>query len=116
MFGGMKDLAGLAGMMKDLPKMQARLAEVRNHLSDIKVTASDPEGHVHVRVNGTLEVESIQLSPTLLSSVDGAEALQERIKTTVNEALAQARAEAQAKIAGVAQEMGMPLPPGGLDL
>ena len=116
MFGGLKDLAGLAGMMKDLPKMQARLAEVRNHLADIKVTASDPEGQVHVRVNGTLEVESIQLSPSLLSTVEGSEALQELIKATINEALTQARTEAQEKIAGVAQEMGMPLPPGGLDL
>ncbi len=116
MFGGMKDLASLAGMMKDLPKMQARLAEVRSHLADIKVTASDPAGEVTVCVNGTLEVESIELSPSLLDTTDGGSSAQERIKSTVNEALGRARAEAQSRIAAVAQEMGMPLPPGGLDL
>ena len=53
MFGGLKDLAGLAGMMKDLPKMQARLAEVKEHLADVKVCAEGGGGAVRVIANGT---------------------------------------------------------------
>ena len=46
MFGSLKDLAGLAGMMKDLPRMQARLAEVKEHLADLKVSAEGGGGAV----------------------------------------------------------------------
>jgi DNA-binding protein YbaB len=86
----MKDLAGLAGMMKDLPKMQARLAEVKNHLADLKVCAEGGGG-------------------------EDAAQVQEMIRATVNEALGLARAAAQQKLTSVAEDMGMPLPPGGLD-
>ena len=115
MFGGLKDLAGLAGMMKDLPKMQARLAEVKDHLADVKVSAEGGGGAVRVIANGTLEVESIVLAPTLLIDPDDLPQVQEMIRATVNEALGLARAAAQHKLTAVAEEMGMPLPPGGMD-
>ena len=115
MFGGIKDLAGLAGMMKDLPKMQARLAEVKDHLADLKVCAEGGGGAVRVTANGTFEVESIVLAPSLLSSPEDAAQVQEMIRATVNEALGLARAAAQQKLSSVAEDMGMPLPPGGLD-
>jgi DNA-binding YbaB/EbfC family protein len=116
MFGSLKDLAGLAGMMKDLPRMQARLAEVKEHLADLKVSAEGGGGAVRVTANGTLEVESIILAPSLLSAPEEVAHVQELIRGTVNDALALARAAAQQKLTQVAQEMGMPLPPGGLDI
>ena len=115
MFGGLKDLAGLAGMMKDLPKMQARLAEVKDHLADVKVCAEGGGGAVRVIANATFEIESIVLAPSLLAAPEDLPQVQEMIRATVNDALGLARAAAQQKLTSVAEEMGMPLPPGGLD-
>ena len=116
MFGGLKDLAGLAGMMKDLPKMQARLAEVKSHLSELKVEAGSEDGFVLVIANGTMEIESITIDPLLLESPVDANRLQDAIQGTINLALTEARKGAQEKLTSVAQEMGMPLPPGGFEL
>lgn len=114
MFDGLKGMASLAGMMKDLPKMQARMAEVKAHLGDMKIHAESGSGTVRVVVNGRMQVESIEIDDTAAGSLEPGQ-LQELIRSAVNDGLERAREGVQEKLASVASEMGLPLPPGGLD-
>ena len=46
MFEGFKGMAGLAGLMKDLPKIKAKMQEVRQRLGERSVTAETGGGAV----------------------------------------------------------------------
>ena len=115
MFDGLKGMASLAGMMKDLPKMQARMAEVKEHLGDMKLESEAGDGVVRVVVNGAMQVESIVIDDERISSLESGQ-LQELIRVAVNEGLDRAREAVQEKLSSVAGDMGLPLPPGGLGL
>jgi len=112
MFDGLKGMASLAGMMKDLPKMQARMAEVKSHLGDLKFHADS--GTVRVVVNGGMEVEAIDIDESASASLEPGQ-LQDLVRDAINQALQQAREGVKEKLSSVAAEMGLPLPPGGLD-
>ena len=108
MLGGFKNMAGLASMMKDLPRMQARMEEVKASLSSLRVEATSAGGTVSVTATGDLRIEDIQISEEA-----DLERLAGLVQVTVNEALAMARQEAQRRLAEVAEEIGLPMPPGG---
>ena len=115
MFGGLKDLAGLAGMMKDLPKMQARMAEVKAHLGDLKLESQVGDGTVRVVVNGAMQVESVEIDEARAASLEPGQ-LQDLVRVAINDGLDRAREAVQEKLSSVADDMGLPLPPGGLGL
>jgi DNA-binding protein YbaB len=108
MLGGLKNMAGLASMMKDLPRMQARMEEVKASLATLRLEASSANGTVSVTVSGDLRVVSVRIDSA--TQVDDLGAL---LQVTVNEALDMARAEAQRRLAEAAEELGLPIPPGG---
>jgi len=113
MFDGLKGMASLAGMMKDLPKMQAQMAEVKSHLNEMKFHAAS--GPVRVVVNGGMQVEAIEIDESTEASLEPGR-LQDLVRDAINEALQEARDGVKEKLSSVASEMGLPLPPGGLDL
>lgn len=102
-FDGLKGMAGLASMMKDLPRIKARMEEVRASLGDLRVEATSAGGLVSVKASGDLQIVEI----TCPQDADPAV-----IRDTVNEALRMAKDEAQRRIADVAAEMGLPVEPG----
>ncbi len=108
MFGGLKNMAGLASMMKDLPRMQARMEEVKASLTSLRVEATSAGGTVSVTATGDLRIDDIQIQED--ADMD---ALAGLVQVTVNEALAMARQEAQRRLAEVAEEIGLPMPPDG---
>lgn len=115
MFDGLKGMASLAGMMKDLPKMQARMAEVKAHLGDLKLESQVGDGTVRVVVNGAMQVESVEIDEARAASLEPGQ-LQDLVRVAVNEGLDRAREAVQEKLSSVADDMGLPLPPGGLGL
>jgi len=115
MFDGLKGMASLAGMMKDLPKMQARMAEVKAHLGDLKLESQVGDGTVRVVVNGAMQVESVEIDEARTASLEPGQ-LQDLVRVAVNEGLDRAREAVQEKLSSVADDMGLPLPPGGLGL
>jgi DNA-binding YbaB/EbfC family protein len=120
MFDSLKGMAGLAGMMKDLPKLKAKMDEVKAELANVHVTAETGGGAVRVTANGLLRVVSIESDPALLGGlVDPANAddramAEDLIAGAVNAALEKAREAAEQEIARAAGELGLPVPPGGL--
>jgi hypothetical protein len=121
MFEGLKGLAGLAGLMKDLPRIKAALDQVRQTLEARKVEAEAGGGAVHVTANGLLRILSIEIDPVLLAGLVDVNRPEDRgmasdlIASAVNAALERARQTAQEELGAAARELGLPLPPGALE-
>jgi len=120
MFENLKGMAGLAGIMKDLPRLKQKLEEVKQQLGAMTVDAETGGGAVRVTANGLLRVVSVELDAALISGLVDPANEQDRaiaedlIMGAVNSALQKARELAEREMASAAGEMGLPLPPGGL--
>ncbi len=120
MFENLKGMAGLAGLMKDLPKLKAKMDEIKMRLGEITVSAETGGGAVQVTANGLLRVVSINLDQSLITGLvdprnpDDRVVAEDLIVGAVNAALQKARELAEREMAAAAGEMGLPLPPGGL--
>jgi DNA-binding protein YbaB len=120
MFENLKGMAGLAGILKDLPRIKQKLAEVKQQLGGMTVDAETGGGAVRVTANGLLKIVSVELNPSLLAGLVDPALDQDRaiaedlIAGAVNTALQKAREVAEREMASAAGEMGLPLPPGGL--
>ncbi len=120
MFENLKGMAGLAGLMKDLPKLKAKMDEIKLRLRDMTVSAETGGGAVQVTANGLLRVVSISLDQSLIiglvdpRNADDRVVAEDLIVGAVNAAQGKARELAEREMAAAAGEMGLPLPPGGL--
>jgi len=120
MFDGLKNLAGMASIMKDLPKMQARLEEVKKELSSLQVEAETGGGAVRVVATAELKIESIQIDPAVMGSLIDAGSqedhrmAEELVAGAVNTAMERAKELAKDHLAAAARDMGLPTPPAGL--
>ena len=120
MFDGLKNMAGMASMMKDLPKMQARLEQVKQELSGIRVEAETGGGAVRVVATGDMSIESVKIDPAMMASLVNADSpddhrmAEELVSGAVKTAMEKAREAAKTHLANAASELGLPIPPGGL--
>ncbi len=120
MIDSFKNMANLAGLMKDLPKIKAKMAEVKEQLGELVVEAETGGGAVRAKANGLMRVVSIEVDQALLAGLvdahdpDDRAMAQDLIVGAVNAALTKAREAAEQQMADAAGEMGLPLPPGGL--
>ena len=120
MFDSLKGMAGLAGIMKDLPKLKAQMDEVKARLETMTTDAETGGGAVRVTASGTLKIVSLKIDPVMMSGLIDANdpadraMAEELISGAVNAALEKAREMAQAELAQAAGDLGIPLPAGGL--
>lgn len=120
MFDNLKNMSGLAGIMKDLPKLKERMETVKAELGEKTVEAETGGGAVRVTANGLLRVTSIEIDPAMLGGLVNADDPEDRamaqdlITGAVNAALEKSREMAEQEMSEAASEMGLPLPPGGL--
>ena len=120
MFDGLKSMAGLAGIMKDLPRIKARMEQVKEELAALIVEADTGGGAVKVVASAQMQIVSVTIDPALLSGMidsanpDHRALAEDLIGGAVNAALVKAREAAQDHLAAAARELNLPLPPGGL--
>lgn len=120
MFESLKGMAGMAGLMKDLPKLKARMEQVKEDLGRITVDAETGGGAVRATANGQLRITSLHVDQSLIGSlIDGSNPddramAEDLIIGAVNAALEKARQRAQQELAGAAQDLNLPIPPGAL--
>ena len=120
MFDGLKNMAGMASMLKDLPKMQARFEEVKRELAGMRVEAETGGGAVQVVATADMRIEKVKIEPALLRSLiePGSEEdhrmAEELVSGAVNMAMDRARQAAHDHLAAAAADLGLPVPPGGL--
>ena len=103
------NLGQLAGLMKNLPRLQEEAERMRERLDQLVAEGDAGAGMVKVRVNGRMVVLSCTITPEALALGDR-EMLEDLIKAATNQALDKARqmmGEETAKLMG-----GMGLPPG----
>ncbi len=120
MFDNLKGMGALAGLMKDLPRIKARMDEVKERLASITVEAETGGGAVTATANGRMELVALDVDPALIRGlVDAGEPrdralAQELIVGAVNAALTKAREAAEREMSQAAGDLGLPIPPGGL--
>jgi DNA-binding YbaB/EbfC family protein len=94
-------------MMKDLQKMQGRMAEVQGALQATVYEAEAGGGLVKIALNGKFEVQSVRLKKEAVDP-DDIEALEDLLLAAFNEARAKAEADSQARMGGVTKGLGLP--------
>ncbi len=108
MFEGIRNMAGMASLMRDLPRMQEQMEEVKASMSALRVEAVSAGGAVRVVASGDLTIVDLVINDGNVSDLGS------MVRETVNTALAMAREEMQRRWAEAAGEMGLPVPPGGM--
>jgi DNA-binding protein YbaB len=115
-FDKLKAATQMAGLLKDLPRLQATMEEVRARLAETTVEGSAGGGAVRAVVHCDLRVASVTLDPSVFRGIAaGSEADQgyanRLVAEAVNDALARARARMAEEIGRAARESGLDLPP-----
>lgn len=120
MFDALKGMAGLGGLMKDLPKIKERLDRAKAELAEMTVEAEVGGGAVTAIADGTMRIRAVHIDPTMMSVLVADGEAQDRamaedlVASAVNAALARAQEMIGTHLQEAASELGIPLPPGGL--
>jgi DNA-binding YbaB/EbfC family protein len=85
-------------MFQQAQKLQAKLAEAQEELSNLTVEGSSGGGAVKVTMSGQQKIQSVEISPEAVNPED-VELLQDLVLTAVSEALTKSQ-EAAAKHLG----------------
>jgi DNA-binding YbaB/EbfC family protein len=108
-----KEFGQVMGLMKNLPKLQAAMAEMKQKLGQITVEGNAGAGMVVVSVNGRLEVTRCVISEDAMKLGDR-DMLADLVIAAVNMAIGKAREEVAKAGQAAAQGAGLDLPPGML--
>ena len=106
-----KELGQMMGMMKNLPRLQAAMQEMQQKLGQISVEGNAGAGMVVITVNGRMEVTKCVISEDALRLNDR-DMLADLVAAAVNMAMTRAREEVAKASQAMAQEAGLPIPPG----
>jgi DNA-binding YbaB/EbfC family protein len=101
-----KGLADIAGIMRQAREIQARAAEMKERLSQLRVEGTSGGGMVAVEATGDQRLTACRIEPSLFESGDR-ELVEDLVLAAANQALDKAREAAAAEMQNLA---------GGLDL
>src|SRR6476660_4442263 len=101
----------MMGLLKNMPKLQAAMAEMQQKLGQISVEGNAGAGMVIVTANGRLEVTRCVISEEAMKLNDR-DMLADLVTAAVTMAMAKAREEVAKASQSIAQDAGIPLPPG----
>jgi DNA-binding YbaB/EbfC family protein len=104
----------MSGMLKQVQKMQQKMAEAQALLEELTVTGEAGGGVVKVTANGKQSVRRVEISPEVVDPTD-VPMLEDLVLTAVNRALEESARIAQAEMEKATQGMlpnipGMRLP------
>ena len=102
-------MRNMAGMMKKVQEMQARMEALQEEMASSEFTAGVGGGSVSVTVTGKGEVRDVTIDPKAVDT-DDISILEDMIQLAVNKARAEADAEMAARMKDITG--GLPLPPG----
>ncbi len=120
MFDKLKAATQMAGMLKDLPKLQAKVEEVRARLAHTRVEGSAGSGAVKAVAFCDLRIDSVTLDPSVFRGLAaGSDADRDYanrlVADAVNDALTRARTLMAEEVGRAAADSGINLPAGLLD-
>lgn len=94
-------------MMRQMQKMQERLARAQEQLNSTSVEGSAGGGAVTVAVTGSLRVQSVKIAPEVVDPGD-VEMLEDLVTAALNEALEKAQALQAESMAGLTGGLRLP--------
>ena len=95
----------LGNLLKNAGKIREAVEKAAETLGQIEVEGSSGGGMVRARANGRLEILSIRIDPSILSTTDK-EMLEELVVAAVNQALVAAREKAASSVQGATAPFG----------
>ena len=99
---------GLGALMKQAQQMQENLKKAQEELGKIEVEGQSGAGLVKVVITCKFNVRKVSIDPSLVG--EDKDMLEDLVMAAMNDAVAQAEAATQAKMAGLTA--GLNLPPG----
>jgi hypothetical protein len=108
-----KELGQVMGLMKNLPKLQAAMQDMQEKIARIAVEGNAGGGMVVVTVNGQMEVTKCTITEEAMNLADR-EVLADLMAAAVNMGTRKAREEVARVSQAMAQDAGLPIPPGVL--
>ena len=120
LFDKLKAAGQLAGMLKDLPKLQGLVEEVRARLANTKVEGSAGGGAVRAVAFCDIRIDTVTLDPSVFRGIASGSASDQSyanrlIAEAVNDALARARAKMAEELGKAARDSGIDLAPAILE-
>ena len=121
MFDSLRGMAGMASLMKDLPRIKAKLEQVKQEVSIREVEASAGNGAVTVVANGKMRIVNLRVDQTALSvlasgeSADDKELVANLVIEATNSALDKAQTMISQAISAAGRDLGLPIPQGALE-
>ena len=94
-------------IMQQAQKLQSKLAQAQEELSNITVEASSGGGAVKVTMNGQQKIQSVKISPEVINS-DDVELLEDLVLTAVSEAIAKSQEVAAEHLGGLTGGLKIP--------
>ncbi len=94
-------------MLQQAQKLQAQLIKAQEELKDLSIEASSGGGAVTVTVNGQQEIQSVKISPEVVSQED-VELLEDLVLTAVSEAITKSRKAAAEQLGGLTGGLNIP--------
>src|SRR5438132_10997914 len=102
-----KELGQLTTLMKLLPKIKEEMERYQQQLAHVTADGDAGGGMVRVKVNGKLEVLSVNLTDEALKLNDR-EMLEDLIRAAANQALTKVRQQNADEMGKVATGLGLP--------
>jgi nucleoid-associated protein EbfC len=99
---------GLGALMKQAQQMQENMKTAQEELGKIEVEGRSGAGLVKVVITCKFNVKKVSIDPSLVG--EDKDMLEDLVMAAMNDAVAQAEAATQAKMAGLTA--GLNLPPG----
>lgn len=107
MFGGLKGLGDMAGMMKKVMEMKAKMEEIKESLGQEQVEGSAGGGMVRVRMTGKMEVLEVRYERDVVDP-EQLELLESLTKAAFNDALAKAHELVKVRMKDAAGGLDIP--------
>jgi DNA-binding YbaB/EbfC family protein len=99
-------LGQIAGALKNLGKIREEAEKFQARLAEVQAEGSSGGGMVRARVNGRLQVLSLQIAPD--ASLEDREMLEDLIVAAINMAMDKARELASLEAQKLAAALGVP--------
>ena len=94
-------------LMQQAQKLQSKLAQAQEELSNITVEASSGGGAVKVTMNGQQKIQSVKITPEVINP-DDVELLEDLVLTAVSEAIAKSQEVAAEHLGGLTGGLKIP--------
>lgn len=114
MMDQLKNLKSLASMMGNREELRAKFEQFQAEMASKTAEGDAGAGAVRVTVNGRLEVQRVELDPTMIATLASGEAgedkamVEELIRSAANDAMGKAQQMAKEEMSKLAGGMNLP--------